>query len=563
MKKVTVSHVDAMIELVEDLKEKLEKEVEVEVVVPTTVPPTVAPTSVMPTVVPTTVLPTTVAPTTVAPTTVAPTTVAPTTVTPTTVAPTTVAPTTVAPTTVAPTTVAPTTVAPTPTVPSSWFPIYDPFILGDNCNFEKQTTCYWDVIKDDMVTRLYLAIRDAYPTKALAHTRVLALSGMTSLSLEMWHESLSRQVKSEAPIDTYFYSDMLLARGVDVALIPRLMELLQYTHPSRLVFVYGAFKRDGFKTMLDWMVNNANSTYFKNLQYFQVSEHNIQACINPEEANTLEDAILADLKKICEDKVNFPLLETINLDNNGYNEGGGTGISEFAMHLMQACPASTGVEVSASTRPSVSYTKMCGSVDNSYSYYDLDDEKERAQCRYTWNWELKSGEREYAPVGPFPNRQNMEYCDDEPATTSTPPIYPTPTVTLHSVGELNALDATVESIIVVGCNDESFTVLNLTRFVNLKVFEVDDYSFRYVNEVYLIGLSKLERVVIGYNSFYMYNYQAEDSNGRFYLKDCPQLRELQISSDSFGYYSLELKSELFLLLLMNRFTEIEITSIWL
>ncbi|KAM7453381.1 hypothetical protein BLSTO_05872, partial [Blastocystis sp. subtype 1] len=111
---------------------------------------------------------------------------------------------------------------------------------------------------DDDVTRLYLSVRDAYPTKALAHTRVLALSGMTSMSLELFHESLSKQMKNEAPIDTYFYSDVLLSRGLDVALIPRLMELLQYTYPSRLVFVYGTFKREGFKTMLDWMIANAN-----------------------------------------------------------------------------------------------------------------------------------------------------------------------------------------------------------------------------------------------------------------------------------------------------------------
>ncbi|KAM7455228.1 hypothetical protein BLSTO_04018 [Blastocystis sp. subtype 1] len=657
LKKVTVSHVDAMIELVEDLKEKLEKEVEVEVFTPATVAPTVAPTTVAPTTVapttvaPTTVAPTTVAPTTVAPTTVAPTTVAPTTETPTTIAPTTVAPTTVAPTTVAPTTVTPTTMAPatvapttvapptvapttvapttvapptvapttvapttvapttvapttmtpttvaptivapttvaptivtpttvapttvapttvaptiapttvapttvapttmTPTTiaPGSWFPIYDPYILGDNCNFEKQTTCYWDVIKDDNVTRLYLAIRNAYPTKALAHTRVLALSGMTSWSLEMWHESLSKQVKNEAPIDTYFYSDVLLSRGLDVALIPRMMELLQYTYPSRLVFVYGTYKRDGFKTMLDWMVNNANRTYFKNLKYFQVSEHNLQASIEPAQANTLEAAILADLKAICEDKVNFPLLETINLDNNSYNEYSSTGISEFAMHLMQACPVSSGVEVSASTRLGTSYTKMCGSVDDSYPYYDLEDKRERAQCRFTWNWELKSQQREYAPYGPFPNRQNMEFCDDDPVptftpTTPIPPIYPTPTVTVHSVDELNALDSTVESIIVDGCSDESFTVLNLTRFVNLKVFEVGDDSFANVNEVCLIGLPELERVVIGMNSFtkqksdwprFAYPY----SDRHFNLKDCPQLRELKIGRYSFNDYS--------------------------
>ncbi|KAK8821806.1 hypothetical protein WA556_002251 [Blastocystis sp. ATCC 50177/Nand II] len=416
LKKVMVNSVDSMLELVEDLKEKLEKEVEVEVIVPTTAVPTVTPTTVTPTTNP-------------------PTTVTPTTNPPTTVTPTTNPPTTVTPTTLPPTTSVPTTIPPTPTS-EPWFPIYDPYILGDNCNFEKQTTCYWDVVKDDNVTRLYLSVRDAYPTKALAHTRVLALSGMTSMSLELFHESLSKQMKNEAPIDTYFYSDVLLSRGLDVALIPRLMELLQYTYPSRLVFVYGTFKREGFKTMLDWMVANANSTYFKNLKYFQVSEHNIQSCVNPEDAATLQAAILSDLKTICEDKVHFPLLETINLDNNGYNEGGGTGISEFAMQLMQACPATTNVTVSAWTHLDVHYTKMCGSVNDSYVYYDLNDERERAQCRYTWNWELKSGEREYAANGPFPNSESLQYCNTPttlppttlPPTTSVPTtIPPTPT----------------------------------------------------------------------------------------------------------------------------------------
>ena len=362
LKKVTVNSVDSMLELVEDLKEKLEKEVEVDVIVPTTAVPTVTPTTVTPTTLP------------------------------------------------------PTTSVPTPTptpTPEPWFPIYDPYILGDNCNFEKQTTCYWDVVKDDDVTRLYLAIRDAYPTKALAHTRVLALSGMTALSLELFHESLSKQVKNEATIDTYFYSDYLLSRYMEPTLIPRLMELLQYTRPSRLVFAYGSFKREGFSTLLDWMVANASLGYFKNLKYFQVSEHNIQSCINVNNSATLKAAILANLKTICEDKENFPRLDTINLDNNGYQEGGGTGISEFAMYLMQACPASTGVKVSAWTNLRRPYTKMCGDVADSYLYYDLEDEKERVQCRFTWNWELKSGEREYAANGPFPNPENRYYCNTE------------------------------------------------------------------------------------------------------------------------------------------------------
>ena len=200
---------------------------------------------------------------------------------------------------------------------------------------------------------------------------------------------------------------------MEPTLIPRLMELLQYTRPSRLVFAYGSFKREGFSTLLDWMVANASLGYFKNLKYFQVSEHNIQSCINVNNSATLKAAILANLKTICEDKENFPRLDTINLDNNGYQEGGGTGISEFAMYLMQACPASTGVSVSAWTNLGRPYIKMCHTVDDSYLYYDLEDEKERVQCRFTWNWELKSVTREYAPTGPFPNSENLQYCNSE------------------------------------------------------------------------------------------------------------------------------------------------------
>ena len=138
------------------------------------------------------------------------------------------------------------------------------------------------------------------------------------------------------------------------------------------------------------------------------------------------------------------------------------------------------------------------------------------------------------------------------------------------------MDSTIRSITVGnrGCNDESFTVLNLTRFVDLEVFEVGDGSFRYVNEVHLIGLSKLERVVIGMNSFNRgMEYPDDCLNRHFYLKNCPQLRELRIGwfsfydfmlieienmdrlevieigelnrqSDNFRYAALELKSEI-------------------
>ena len=111
---------------------------------------------------------------------------------------------------------------------------------------------------------------------------------------------------------------------------------------------------------------------------------------------------------------------------------------------------------------------------------------------------------------------------------------------MHSIEEFNALDSTVESIIVDNnaCNDRSFTVLNLTRFVNLKVFEVGNYSFSYVNEVHMIGLPELERVVIGENSFSQYkDVFYEYPSGEFYLKDCEKLRELRIGVSSFSNYA--------------------------
>ena len=98
----------------------------------------------------------------------------------------------------------------------------------------------------------------------------------------------------------------------------------------------------------------------------------------------------------------------------------------------------------------------------------------------------------------------------------------------------------MESIIVDnnGCNDESITVLNMTRFVNLRVFEVGDYSFSYVEDVHLIGLPKLERVVIGKHCFTLPKWEGVNEDNSFYLKNCERLRELKIGHYSFADYSV-------------------------
>ena len=88
------------------------------------------------------------------------------------------------------------------------------------------------------------------------------------------------------------------------------------------------------------------------------------------------------------------------------------------------------------------------------------------------------------------------------------------------------------------CNEKSFTALVLS-FSNLKVFEVGDYSFAFVDEVKLIGLNQLERVVIGMNSFTKEKYSAgNDPNRHFYLKNCERLRELKMGCYSFSDYTV-------------------------
>ena len=77
---------------------------------------------------------------------------------------------------------------------------------------------------------------------------------------------------------------------------------------------------------------------------------------------------------------------------------------------------------------------------------------------------------------------------------------------------------------------------------NLRVFEVGDECFEYVEEVKLIGLNRLERVVIGKKCFTTCYYEWPrpiNPNGHFYLKNCERLRELRIGYRfSFSDYSV-------------------------
>ena len=212
-----------------------------------------------------------------------------------------------------PTTQVPTTQAPTPTptpTPEPWFPIYDPFILGDNCNYATPDTCVQDIISETNVTALYLAIRDAYPTKALAHTRVIALSGVDKSNIQLWRVSLNYQVKNPAPIDFYILPDPIRGRTISTELALLHLKLVQFTRPRILYIGDGTLYREGFLEVLkdlkiykdrDWFVNLEELYVVKN--YIATYDYAMEGQ-HPGYAANLTKDIVDLLYNMCTDKTN-------------------------------------------------------------------------------------------------------------------------------------------------------------------------------------------------------------------------------------------------------------------
>ena len=100
------------------------------------------------------------------------------------------------------------------------------------------------------------------------------------------------------------------------------------------------------------------------------------------------------------------------------------------------------------------------------------------------------------------------------------------------------VDCSVSEMVIPSycCNQGGVNEVDLCRFVSLKLFEVGDECFEYVDEVKLIGLNRLERVVIGKWCFT--KHRGNDPDGHFYLKNCERVRELKIGRDSFSDYSV-------------------------
>ena len=152
-----------------------------------------------------------------------------------------------------------------------------------------------------------------------------------------------------------------------------------------------------------------------------------------------------------------------------------------------------------------------------------------------------------------------------------------------------SVDCSVSEMVISSncCNEVEVKDVDLGRFTCLKVFVVGDKCFGNVKEMKLVGLDRLEMVVIGKNCF----RENENPDRYFYLKNCERVRELKIGCASFNDYSvceivnvpsleviemgelneysynfhnasLELKSDCERTELINRLAQFEIISGW-
>ena len=391
------------------------------------------------------------------------------------------------------------------------------------------------------------------------HTRVIALSGVNAGAVNLIRESLSKQEKNPAPVDMYFYSDNKLDHRIDDSLAVPLISLSAFTYPKRIVFGIGDIKREGMKDILQWMVEKRKEGYFRNLEHFEISGHKIASYDGTvDEGNALKNEIVNNLGEICNDYTNFPLLNSLNFNFNGYSSS-----DSFGTALADACRSKrVSVEESA-----VDYTPMCSDSSENLWYYDMYSEQEKAQCRFTWNWEVSEPSIVYSPDGPFPN-VNTVHCPGattqspttQTPTTQTPttiapttetpttivpttetPITCTPVEIAVDPSELAPNPATIEIVNITSglCSSYGGTEFILRGLPALKSIVIGDNCFGNVRVFELDGLCELESVEIGQKSFRIDEREKNDGSCR--IVNCRKLKSIQIGYESFeDYHSFEL-----------------------
>ena len=116
-------------------------------------------------------------------------------------------------------------------------------------------------------------------------------------------------------------------------------------------------------------------------------------------------------------------------------------------------------------------------------------------------------------------------------------------VIVKGIKDWNTANCNTGVIVIASncCNEGALHMIDFSRFMNLKELKVGDDCFGNVDEVRLIGLSQLERVVIGQNCFTECKNDrptAVNAKSHFYLRNCQKLMELKLGRYSFADYSV-------------------------
>ena len=116
-------------------------------------------------------------------------------------------------------------------------------------------------------------------------------------------------------------------------------------------------------------------------------------------------------------------------------------------------------------------------------------------------------------------------------------------VEIHNWNEWESVNKRVTELVIPSkcCNEVEWSVFDVSGLKWLKSIKIGDECFENVNEAKLIGLNRLESVVIGKNSFTKCKNDwrgSVDLYRHFYLKNCERLRELKIDRYSFNEYSV-------------------------
>ena len=116
-----------------------------------------------------------------------------------------------------------------------------------------------------------------------------------------------------------------------------------------------------------------------------------------------------------------------------------------------------------------------------------------------------------------------------------------PNANVHSILEARTLSFSITRFIVdcCCCNEKQSNTLDFSTWKSIKEIEIGSHSFQYVTGVDIVGLSQLERVVIGRNCFSQEPALSDEGViPHFAVKDCERLKELRIGRKSFCYYGI-------------------------